>query len=78
MRETLWDLRQIKEQREEMAREIEEIRLARSLRSKESLLRGPVAVLFGELRSRGLSRESTEEVEIAGEARKETSQTTLA
>jgi hypothetical protein len=48
MRETLWELRQIKEQREEMAREIEESRLARSLRSKESLLRGLVAVLFGD------------------------------
>ena len=78
MRETLWDLRQVKERREEMAREIEEIRLARSLRSKERRMRGLVAVLFGELRSRGSSRESSREVQGAGKACEETSQTTLA
>jgi hypothetical protein len=77
MRETLWDLRQIKHQREEMAREIEEIRLARRLRSKESRLRGLVAVLSGELRSCESSRECSGEVEIAVEARKEASPTTL-
>jgi hypothetical protein len=66
MRETLWDYRQIRNQREEMAQEIEEIRLARSLRSKEGRLRGLVAVLFGEL-SQG-----------AGKACEKTSPTTLA
>jgi len=78
MRETLWDLRQMEERREEMAREMEEIRLARSLRSEESRLRTFVAGLFWELRSRGSSRESSEEVEKAGQVRKEASRTTLA
>jgi hypothetical protein len=37
----------MEERREEMAREMEEIRLARSLRSEESRLRTFVAGLFG-------------------------------
>ena len=78
MHETLWDLRHIKEQREEIVREMEEIRLARSLGSKAGRLRNLVAGPFWELRSSGSSREGSGEVQRAGKACEETSPTTLA
>jgi hypothetical protein len=78
MHEALWDLGHIKERREEVAREVEGIRLAGSLRGNKGLLRGLVARLFREPESRGLSRGCSGGAKISGEAGKETSPTTSA
>lgn len=68
MRETLWDLCQAKERGEGMAREMEGVRLAGSLRGKKSRLDGLVAGFFRELRSPGLSCGNPEGVQGAGDA----------
>lgn len=78
MHETVWDLREMKERREEMAREMEEIRLARHLRGNKGVLRCLVAGLFRDPRSRGSSPKGSREARGAGEGCKETSPTTLA
>lgn len=68
MRDTLWDLCQAKERGEGMAREMEGVRLAGSLRGKKSRLDALVAGLFREPRSPGLSRGNPRGVRGAGEA----------
>ena len=73
MHETLWDLRNVKERREEMAREMEEIRLARSLRGTGGGLRSLIAGLIWDLRSRGSSSEGSREARGGGQACEESS-----
>lgn len=78
MQGTLWDLRQVKEQREEMAREIGKARLARNLRDKKGGLRALVTGLLWKQRSRGSSFESPRKVRRAGKTCEESSQTARA
>ena len=78
MHEALWNLRDVKERREEMAKEMEEVRLAKSLRGTRGGLRGLVAGLIWDLRPRGSSSEGPQEARGSGEPCEENSQTTLA